>query len=303
MELSISDPSTASNESLKTTFQTMFTKYSSNSHAVSHTEMCARALKALDDDRRAVRFLLKQFVKESSMEGRRSGDLGQENSHLRKEVARLKQASSSERTNYEQTLNEMKSRIQGLNSTVQKQQHKIQQQDLMIRERSNQVTQYREMFSSGSRVPPSSHSTGSGSGGGGSRGRMGSTPPMQHRFTEHHRNSLASGSPHQPHHHRGSNNNGEVPMSSVGVSPVQIPHSSLGNGSAPPFSRNGGGQPPFSRSGAPPMSRSGVAPPTPRIRDFSSSSGYRFQSSSSHGGKRRLLSRQGSGVPVFGGRR
>lgn len=46
----MADPASVT-DSLKTTFQTIFTKYDSTGEALSHQEMCSRLLKSVDDDR------------------------------------------------------------------------------------------------------------------------------------------------------------------------------------------------------------------------------------------------------------
>ena len=164
MELVVADPSSATEETLKNTFQTIFTKYASSSNTLSHQEMCTRLLKSFDDDRRAVRFLLKQFVLESKTAGQQSGNIGRAHEQLKKEHTHLKQAMSSQRIQTEQTIADLQHRVQALTGTVQEQQKKIDEKD-------TQINQFRQMYAADgmARVPSSSHSNSSGGrqGGGG----------------------------------------------------------------------------------------------------------------------------------------
>jgi TolA-binding protein len=164
MELVVADPSTATEETLKNTFQTIFTKFSSSSNSLSHQEMCTRLLKSFDNERRTMRFLLKQFVVDASCRGQRSGGIARDLDQIKKEYTTLKQASSSQRIQLEQTIADLQHRVQALNGTVQELQKKLDEKDI-------QITQFRQLYAAEgmARVPSSSHSGGSGGkrGGGG----------------------------------------------------------------------------------------------------------------------------------------
>ena len=159
MELVVADPSSATEETLKNTFQTIFTKYSLSSNVLGYQEMCSRLMKSFDDDRRAVRFLLKQFVLESKSAGRQSGSIERAFEDLKAEYTNMKQATSSQRIQTDQIIADLRHRVQALTGTVQEQQKKIDEKD-------TQINQFRRMCSSDSvgRIPGSSHSGGSGSG-------------------------------------------------------------------------------------------------------------------------------------------
>ena len=62
MELVVAEPSSATEEALKYSFQSVFTKFTSNATSISQQELCSRFLKNFDNERRVARFLLKQFV-------------------------------------------------------------------------------------------------------------------------------------------------------------------------------------------------------------------------------------------------
>lgn len=283
LELVIADSSSQqdSSSSLKSTFQGMFTKLSSSSRTISHKDMCARVLKSLDDNRRAVRFLLKQFVRETNSTGQRSGDLGRQNAQLQQELTEIKQSMNSERINHQKTTADLQHRMQALQSTNESLQTDIKKKE-------EQIAQYRCIFAAEgqARMPSSSHSSGGGKRGQPSPG----LPPMQGFVQQRQAQELAKQQALQQmtrgrtpfdtkgrlsinNHPTSSRHNGSMvvpPSSSMGeggvlsTTPIAIPRSGQSTGSAGSLGLN--------------------MPPTPRIRDFTSSSGYRFHGSSAGGG-------------------
>jgi hypothetical protein len=273
LELVVADPSPATEETLKNTFQTMFTKYSSASNVLGHQEMCSRLMKSFDDDRRAVRFLLKQFVLESKSAGRQSGSIERAYEELKKEYTHMKQAVSSQRIQTEQAIVDLRHRVQALTGTVQEQQKKIDEKD-------KQISQFQRMCGEGlGRGLSSSNSLGSGSGRDNvhsSRDRGTSpAPPMpgfviRKQAQEHakeqalHDISRSRGPPNisgedgKSRPSLGKYSVGASDMNSI-ITPIQVP---------PPnhFLQN--------RRMSPGVSN------TPRIRDLSAGSSYVFTSSS-----------------------
>jgi hypothetical protein len=265
MELVIADPATSANETVKNSFQTIFTKCTKSSNAISHSEMCQRLLKNLDTDRRAVRFLMKQFVNDVNNQGQRSGNVVRAFESLKKEHTQLKQASSSQRLQMEQTIADLQHRVQALNGTVQEQQKKVQDKD-------KQLTQFRELYQAEgmARVPSSSHSQSSGGKRGGSshmashhhqqqQQQQQQQPPMQGFVMQKHARERAK------EQAQGEFTRGKGPI--IGgrprtneslMTPMQLPRRPLSSGSA--------------------VSDLQSVPNTPRIRDLSSSNGYVFTS-------------------------
>ena len=274
MELVVADPSSATEETLKNTFQTIFTKYSPTSNVLAYQEMCSRLMKSFDDDRRAVRFLLKQFVLESKSAGRQSGSIERAYADLKAEFTQMKQSTSSQRIQTEQVIADLRHRVQALTGTVQEQQKKIDEKD-------NQINQFRRMCSSDGtrRIPGSSNSTGSGSGGDHNNVRRGSSPAppmpgfvMRKQAEEHAKEkalyeiarsrgppnlNIEGGNSRQSY---GKYVDGSSDVDSV-ITPIQVP---------PPNYYTQGRR----------MSPS-VVPNTPRIRDLSAGSSYVFTSSNS----------------------
>lgn len=122
MELCISDPSTQDLASAKITFQTILTKLSADHKNLSYQEMCSRVLKSMDNDRRAVRFLLKQLVFDSSHKGQHSGSVHQAYEQLKQQYASLKQSSHSQRIGMEQQISD----LQQKNAALTKSNHELQ---------------------------------------------------------------------------------------------------------------------------------------------------------------------------------
>jgi hypothetical protein len=157
MELVVADPSSVSEETLKNSFQSLFTKFSSSSNSISYHEMCVRLLKSFDNERRIVKFLLKQFVADGNNVRNRSGNMMRELERLKKENTQLKQGSNSQRIQFDQTTADLQHRVQALNATVQELQKKLAEKDI-------QISQFRQLCASEgmARLPSSSGSVGSG---------------------------------------------------------------------------------------------------------------------------------------------
>jgi len=137
--------------------QTLFTKSSASAKLLSQQEMCARFLRSMDDNRRAARFLMKQFVVDASNQASRSGDIGRAYEKLKEEMTQLKQATNSQRIQSEQTISDLQNRLQALNFTIKEKENQLHEKD-------NQIAQYREIVMADglARHPSSSHSNSSG---------------------------------------------------------------------------------------------------------------------------------------------
>jgi hypothetical protein len=290
MELVIADPSASTTEAVKNSFQTIFTKCTKSSNAISHQEMCQRLLKNLDIDRRAVRFLMKQFVNDVNNQGQKSGNIGRAYEVLKQENTQLKQASSSQRLQMEQTIADLQHRVQALNGTVQGQQQKLQDKD-------KQLSRFRELYEADgmARIPSSSHSQSSG-------GKRGHSHMVNSSSSHHHH--------HQQHQQQQEQQHAQPPMQSFVMqkearerakeqamgeftrrgpvaarpmtnessllTPMQLPRRPLSTGSLSSASGHHQSQQQHQN-----QSHHASVPSTPRIRDLSSSNGYVFTSSAS----------------------
>jgi hypothetical protein len=101
-------------DSLKSAFQILFTKCSTDSKDVSFQEMCTRMLDSLDDEDRTIDFLLKQLVLSDSLGARRLKQLNAENKELKEQHIKLQQAVNSQRIESEQIIANLTQRLQSL---------------------------------------------------------------------------------------------------------------------------------------------------------------------------------------------
>jgi len=179
-EVVVADPSSTTEDTVKNTFQTLFTKYSATSNTLTHQEMCTRLLHSMDDNRRAVRFIFKQFVLDSKMAGQRSGNVGRAYEELKNEHTKLQQAMSSQQLEAKKITSDLQHRVQALSGSLAEMQKKIDEKD-------TQLNQFRSMYAAEgmSRFPPppssarSSSSRSIGSGHSHSAGGDLAPPPIQ----------------------------------------------------------------------------------------------------------------------------
>jgi hypothetical protein len=123
MELMVADPS--STTSTKTSnFQALFTKQNEAATSIAFQDLCTRLLKQNDDLRAGTKFLMKQFLVESSKQGQRSGQVVRTLESLKQEHTSLKQALNSQRMRYENAIENLQ---QQLTSTQKKLEEKDRQ--------------------------------------------------------------------------------------------------------------------------------------------------------------------------------
>jgi hypothetical protein len=176
MELCIADPTPASLDSSKNSFQDMMTKYKQGSPMLTHGDMCSRILHSHDDHRRKVKFLFRQLVNDVRTLGHRSSNMARINENLTQELTQVKQAASGQRIQYDQTIADLQNRLSAMTVAVQ--------------EKDKQITQFRQHYAAEgmARLPSSSASIGSygSNSNGGRRTRARNTdmttmgPPIFH---------------------------------------------------------------------------------------------------------------------------
>jgi hypothetical protein len=294
MELVIADPSASTTEAVKNSFQTIFTKCTKSSNAISHQEMCQRLLKNLDIDRRAVRFLMKQFVNDVNNQGQKSGNIGRAYEVLKQENTQLKQASSSQRLQMEQTIADLQHRVQALNGTVQALNGTVQGQQNKLQDKDKQLTRFRELYEADgmARIPSSSHSQSSG----GKRGHSNmvnssshhqqqqeqqqqhAQPPMQGFVMQKQARERAKEQALGEFTRRGPVVARPMTNESSLLTPMQLPpRRPLSTGSLSSASGHHQNHQQQNQN----QHHHATVPSTPRIRDLSSSNGYVFTSSAS----------------------
>eukprot|EP00980_Cylindrotheca_fusiformis_P004971 scaffold1054_cov124-Cylindrotheca_fusiformis.AAC.11 len=143
-ELVVADP-TAKNSSAVASFQNIFTKQNPQSQSLSFQDLCANIMKRNDDLRASTKFLMKQFLLESSKQNARSSQTIKLLEKLRQENTTLKQTQNSQRMNYEQA--------------IEKLQQQLQSAQQKLDEKEQQIVQFRRLHASG-RGPTSPHDRG-----------------------------------------------------------------------------------------------------------------------------------------------
>jgi hypothetical protein len=143
-ELVVAEPS--AKQSLAT-FQNIFTKQNSQAQSLSFQDLCANIMRRNDDLRAGTKFLMKQFLLESSKQNARSGQTVKLLNKLKEENTSLKQVQNTQRMKYEQAI-----------ETLQQQLHSTQKK---MDEKEQQLLQFRRLHGA-SRAPESPRS---GAGG------------------------------------------------------------------------------------------------------------------------------------------
>lgn len=319
-ELVIADPppNAVGEDTTKNAFQKLFTKHSPHSSYLNHQEMSARLLKILDDERRIVKFLLKQCVVSNSWAVLRTGSVGRAYEELKKEHTKLRQATNSERIQTEQTIAGLQHRLQAVTGSYQEAQKKMEEKDKQLDQfrsfcredaarllppgsahsnASSREYQQQQALSRHQRRPLTNGSAGSnhsmGSGGGG--GAPPPPPPPMHAFAENKKRQEQAKQANLDQMMRGRRTNivmgGHQPSPQSQQSQQSQQHSYGGSGMhnvhptpivPPPNSGGGGGgsHHPSRRGGGGGSQYNSLPPPgsSPRIRDLAPGSGYNFTS-------------------------
>jgi regulator of replication initiation timing len=264
IELVVANPPGANENSLKSSFQSVFTKINPNSTFLTHQEMCTRLIKSLDDVKRTTRFLLRQTFMESHAVGQQSGNSARVNEHLQQENEKLKQELANSRLERQQTAAETQRQMQALQTANKELKESLD--DTIRRFRNAHVTREasRSPAYANNNISNSSSNAFAAGGGGhlrgvGSRsndgGSLGSVSGMNQPV---------------PNFVRVPPANHASPHAQRGASRPSGPFANLGNASAP--------VPPPHHGVSTRYANSQALRETPRIRDLTGSSGYTFSS-------------------------
>jgi hypothetical protein len=168
-------PPVSGPETIKTTFQTMFTKVSPTSAELTQQDMCHRVMKHIEDGKRATRFLMKQFMVHAKTASQQTGNLGRAYHQIKHQFMQLQQSS-------QQTIAELQDENANLRS--------------MMAEKDDQLKKFRDCYARDGlqRIPPSAHSTGSHS----SRGSRGSNSDAGQQHHHHQRSQQTAPPPTTP---------------------------------------------------------------------------------------------------------
>jgi hypothetical protein len=132
---------------MKTSLQALFTKKSS-SPSLPFSDLCYSLIRQIDAVKVSTKFVLKQFLIDAAAQGRQSGNAARAYEAMRLENTQLKQAVSTQRLEFQQANADLQNRLQSREATVAELQHKIQSQEKMLHQFRNGIQV----------VPGSSHS-------------------------------------------------------------------------------------------------------------------------------------------------
>ena len=261
---------------MKTSLQALFTKKSSSS-SLPFSDLCYSLIRQIDAVKVSTKFLLKQLLMDASAQGRQSGNTARAYEAMKHENTQLKQSLSTQKLEFQQLNANLQNRLQAREATVAELQDKIQSQEKLLH-------QFRQMHSGTTIIPGSSNSA--------PPSRLG----MDHSIAQG--QTMNSGSHQEPplkgfmmqkeareraqqeaiHAQRAPSVLGRSmpnqPMkrgNSFGTERMPHGHSHSRHANITPIQL---GSRPFSGKS------DGSVPGTPRIRDLSTSAGYRFTSSS-----------------------
>lgn len=298
-ELVVADSTSSTSETTKTSLQALFTKRTSSS-SLPFSDLCYSLIRQIDAHKVSAKFLLKQFLMDANSSGRQTGQAARLCETLKQETTQLKQMISTQRLKYEKVNADLQNKLQAREAAIV---------ELQARNRSLE-----NGIRGGNIVPRSSSGSAPPSRLG--LGRSGASmdhsqivhqtprpePPIKGFMAQKEAKERAQLQALQAQ--RAPNVLGRSAQNQNGKRNLNYGTESM------PSSRAGHQTniTPIQQMGARPFSSNsaGSIPGTPRIRELSSSSGYRFTSGSNgqwqgsqHINKRRrgTPSSSGGGVP------
>jgi len=126
-ELVVADPSATQTNSKTTLFQNMFTKQNPKSRVLSFQDMCTRALRQQDDTRGGFKFLMKQFLIETTKQAQRFQQLLSAFEALKNEFMTLKQSRNSEKMRYEKAIQTLQQQLAASNTKIEERDRQLYQ--------------------------------------------------------------------------------------------------------------------------------------------------------------------------------
>lgn len=167
MEVAIADPPSTAGplDNTKTTmFQNLFTKQSSESRILPFQDLCARTLRQHDDTRAGTKFLMKQFLVETSKKGQKLSKIVRAFEQLKHEYTTLKQAHNTTKMRYEKMIDNFQTQLSVSNKKLEEKERQLHQfrklHDSMTPESpSNQVPHSSRAGTDARRVSNGSSST------------------------------------------------------------------------------------------------------------------------------------------------
>ncbi|GKY97811.1 hypothetical protein MPSEU_000739200 [Mayamaea pseudoterrestris] len=286
-EFQVAEPSATSEANYKNCMQFIFTKRASGGKGLTNVDACSRALKQIDSNTRAVKFLFRQFTKEKTNDQLKIDSMKHENHTLKEELTHHKTLLHTHQQDADHKLADMQTQL--ANTTM------------ALQEQKKQNAQLREMYAKkcDDLPPASSHTHGSG----GRRGPSSHSSQQQQQFgtqvqpTQGHSRQQHRSNQHQvqpqfaPHHRNPQQQQPQPPMRNM------APRVSLGVNTVRPVSA-------ATRNGYEPFTPIQV-PPQYRSTGSGGSTGSAHSRTSSNGGGRMHDSREQyafhGGAPGGGG--
>jgi hypothetical protein len=145
MELVVADPpSTGAPANSKTSvFQNLFTKQNGKTRVMSFQDLCARTLRLQDDTRAGSKFLMKQFLIETSKQSQRFSQILRALEGLKQEFTTLKQTHNTSKIRYESVIEKLQTQL----SSAQKK----------LEDKDRQLYQFRKIHDTMTPESPSKH--------------------------------------------------------------------------------------------------------------------------------------------------
>lgn len=104
--------------------QALFSK-KSGSGCLHYSDVCQSLIQQIECSKQSTKFLLKQLLVESHRAGRTSMAAARTHESLRAENTQLKQANSTLRLQYEQTINDLQNKLKARESTISEMNHML----------------------------------------------------------------------------------------------------------------------------------------------------------------------------------
>lgn len=127
MELVVADPSAAQSSTKTSHFQSLFTKQNADSRTLPFQDLCARMLKQQDDCRAGTKFLMKQFLVETSKQGQRFQQILKAFETLKQEHTALKQSHNSQKMRYENAIETLQQQLASANKKMEEKDRQLYQ--------------------------------------------------------------------------------------------------------------------------------------------------------------------------------
>eukprot|EP00956_Cyclotella_meneghiniana_P011875 scaffold16701_cov64-Cyclotella_meneghiniana.AAC.3 len=116
-ELVVADGSNGASDIAKSSMQAMFSKKNSGGY-LPHAELCQSLIRQIDASKQNTKFLLKQLLVETHKQSKGNAGALRAQEHLKSENTQLKQTISSQRLQYEQSIQDLQNKLKARESHI-----------------------------------------------------------------------------------------------------------------------------------------------------------------------------------------